>query len=106
MEIESSLVLAQNQLTVTPTAREPQKQAETQEQQNQRRDTQLPRQQVVVRQNNPEAFEQAERFRQQKNNTAQQQDFSSRQAIETYQSLANAQQRSEIQSLLGIDTFV
>ncbi|GAA6185094.1 MULTISPECIES: hypothetical protein [Alteromonadaceae] len=106
MEIESSLVAAQNQLTITPTAREPQKQAEAQEQQNQRRDTQLPRQQVVTRQNSPEAYAQAERFREQKNSASQPQDFSARQAIDAYQSLAKESQRSEIQSLLGIDTFV
>ncbi|GAB2700047.1 hypothetical protein Q4574_15370 [Aliiglaciecola sp. 3_MG-2023] len=106
MEIKSSLVAAQNQLTITPTAREPQKQAEAQEQQNQRRDTELPRQQVVTRQNTPEAFAQAERFSQQKSNSSQPQDFTARQAIDAYQSLAKENQRSEIQSLMGIDTFV
>lgn len=106
MEIKSSLVAAQNQLTIAPTAPEPQRQAETREQQNQRRSTELPRQQVVVRQNNPEAFEQAERFRQQSRASSEQADSRSRLAIDTYQSLSNQQQRAEIQSLLGIDTYV
>ncbi|GAB5379768.1 MAG: hypothetical protein Alis3KO_06590 [Aliiglaciecola sp.] len=106
MEIESSLVAAQNQLTIAPTAPEPQRQAEAREQQNQRRSTELPRQQVVVRQNNPEAFAQAERFRQESQATAEQTNPRARQAIDTYQSFATLQQRAEIQSLLGVDTYV
>lgn len=106
MEIESSLVAAQNQLTFNPTAPDPQRQAVNQEQQNQRRNTELPRQQIVVRQNNPEAFEKAEQFQQRQQSNAEGVDSRSRRAIDTYQSLANDQQRTDIQSLLGIDTFV
>lgn len=106
MEIESSLVAAQNQLTFNPTAPDPQRQAVNQEQQNQRRNTELPRQQVVVRQNNPEAFEKAEQFQQRQQSNVEGVDARSRRAIDTYQSLANDQQRNDIQSLLGIDTFV
>ncbi|GAA0858192.1 hypothetical protein [Aliiglaciecola litoralis] len=107
MEIESSLVAAQNQLTFNPTAPDPQRQAVDKEQQNQRRNTELPRQQVVARQNKPESYEKAEQFRQQQQQqNGQSVDLRSRQAIDAYQTLANAQQRNEIQSLLGIDTYV
>jgi membrane protein involved in colicin uptake len=106
VEIESSLVAVQNQLTFNPTAPDPQRQAATQEQQNQRRNTELPRQQVVSRQNNPEAFKRADQFRQQQQQNTQSLDLRSRQAIDTYKTLANDQQRNEIQSLLGIDTYV
>ncbi len=106
MEIESSLVAAQNQLTINPAPPDSQRQAVNQEQQNQRRNTELPRQQVVVRQNNPEAFAKAEQFQQRRQDNVEGGDLRSRRAIDTYQSLANEQQRNDIQSLLGIDTYV
>lgn len=105
MEIESSLVAAQNGLAITPNQREPQREAENRQQEAQRQTTELPRTQVVVRQANPEAFEQAERFRQQQQANYEQPNPRARNAINAYQSLANQQQRSEVQQLLGIDTY-
>lgn len=104
MEVESSLVAAQNALTIAPASREPQKQAEVREQQAQRQTTELPASQVVSRQPTAEAFEQAEKF-------SQQQGFQERansrakDAIDAYQSLATDQKRQEIQQMLGIDTY-
>lgn len=105
MDIESSLVAAQNGLAITPNQREPQREAENRQQQAERQTTELPRQQVVVRQGNPEAFERADQFRQQQQATYAQPDARARNAINAYQSLANQQQRSEVQQLMGIDTY-
>ena len=105
MEIESSLVAAQNGLAITPNQREPQREAENRQQEAQRQSTELPRTQVVVRQATPEAYAEAERFREQRQATADQPNSRSRNAIDAYQSLANQQQRSEVQRLLGIDTY-
>ena len=104
-KLKSSLVAAQNGLAITPTTREPQKDAEARQQQEQRAATELPRSQVVVRQNNPEAFQQAERFREQKATAYEQPNARARNAINQYQSLATEQRRSEIQQLMGIDTY-
>lgn len=106
MELESSLVAAQNALVINPSLREPQQQAEAREQQIQRRNTELPAPQVVVRQNNPEAFAQADRFRQQQQTFSDNPNNRSRNAINTYQSLATEQQREGLQRLLGVDTYV
>ncbi len=104
MEVESSLVAAQNALTITPASREPQKQAEVREQQAQRQTTELPATQVVSRQPSAETFEQAEKFRQdqgfqERSNTR------AKEAINAYQSLASEQKRQEIQQMLGVDTY-
>ena len=106
MELESSLVAAQNALAVNPTHRDPQQQAEAREQQIQRRNTELPLSQVVVRQNNPEAFAQAERFREQQQTFNENSNNRSRNAINSYQSLDKEQQRQDLQQLLGVDTYV
>lgn len=106
MELESSLVAAQNALVVNPSLRDPQQQAEAREQQIQRRNTELPLSQIVVRQNNPEAFAQAERFRQQQQTFSDNSSNRSRNAINTYQSLSTEQQREDLQRLLGVDTYV
>ncbi len=105
MDLETSLVAAQNALVVNPTLRDPQQQAEAREQQLQRRNTELPASQVVVRQNNPEAFAQAERFRQQQQTFSENSNGRSRGAIDAYQSLAREQERSNIQQLFGVDTY-
>lgn len=106
MELESSLVAAQNALVVNPSLRDPQQQAEAREQQIQRRNTELPLSQIVVRQNNTEAFAQAERFRQQQQTFSDNSSNRSRNAINTYQSLSTEQQREDLQRLLGVDTYV
>lgn len=106
MEIESSLIAAQNAFTITPAMREPQEQAKAREQQNQRLDTELPRRQIVSRQSSPEAFAQADKFRQQQQYSNEPYSARNRTAIDAYQSLANAQQRVNIQQMLGIDTYV
>ncbi len=105
MEIESSLVAAQNALTINPTVREPQRQAEAREQQAKQANTELPRAKVVARQAQPEAFEQADRFRQQQNYTEQNGASKNQQAINAYTRLSNDQQRQEIQQLFGVDTY-
>ena len=106
MELESSLIAAQNALIVNPSLRDPQQQADAREQQLQKRNTELPLSQVVVRQNKPEAFAQAERFRQQQQTFNDNPNNRSRTAINTYQSLAKEQQRQDLQRLLGVDTYV
>lgn len=105
MEIESSLVAAQNALTVNPAPREPQREAEARQEQTQRQSTELPRTQVVVRQGSSEAFEQADRFRQNRETGFDQPSGRARNAIAAYQSLETEQRRSEIQELFGVDTF-
>lgn len=105
MEIESSLVAAQNALAVNPSPREPQREANVREQEQQRRDTELPRSQIVARQATPEAFAKAEKFQQQQQAFYQQSSLRARQAVGAYQNLVNAQQRSEIQNMMGIDTY-
>lgn len=105
MEVESSLVAAQNALTIAPSQREPQKQAEAREQQSQRQTTELPKAQVVVRQYSAQAFEQAEQFRQRNVVDDDTQSQKSKVAISAYQSLSDEQQKSEIQQMLGIDTY-
>jgi hypothetical protein len=106
LEIESSIIAAQNALAINPAVREPQKEADTRQQQIQRQDTEYPRTQVVVRQGNPQAFSQAEKFREQQQSFYDQPDKRSSQAISAYQSLAREQLRSEIQQKLGVDTYV
>ncbi|MCV2885095.1 hypothetical protein OE749_10370 [Aestuariibacter sp. AA17] len=105
MEVESSLVAAQNGLAISPSQPEPQRQAEAQQQQAQRQQTELPRTQVVVRQADSEASEQADRFRQQQRTTYEQPDARSRSAINAYQALELEERRSEIKSLFGVDTY-
>ena len=106
MEIESSIIAAQNALAVTPAVREPQKEADARQQQVQRQDTEFPRTQVVVRQGDAQSFNQAEKFRQQQQAFYDQPSKRSSEAIYAYQSLAREQQRSEIQQKLGVDTYV
>ena len=106
MELESSLVAAQNALVINPSLRNPQQQADAREQQLQRRNTELPISQVVVRQNKPEAFAQAERFQQQQQTFSDNSNNRTRSAINSYQSLAKEQQRQDLQRLLGVDTYV
>lgn len=105
MELESSIVASQNAVVVNPTVREPQKEADVRQQQQQRQVTEFPRTQVVTRQGGAEAFEQAERFRE-RQSFQEQPSGRSRQAIDAYQSLLREDKRSEIQQLMGVDTYV
>lgn len=105
MELESSIVASQNAVVVNPTVREPQKEADVRQQQQQRQVTEFPRTQVVTRQGGAEAFEQAERFRE-RQSFQEQPSSRSRQAIDAYQSLLREDKRSEIQQLMGVDTYV
>jgi hypothetical protein len=105
MELESSLVASQNALVVNPPQRDPQQESLARQQEQQRRTTELPRTQVVVRQN-AAAFEQAEQFqRDQTINYDQPTNRRARTAINAYNSLEREQRREEIRSLLGVDTF-
>jgi len=106
VELESSLIASQNALAITPNAREPQQEAQARRQEEQRRSaTEFPREQVVVRQGNAEAFNQAERFQNQRQSNYDQPNSRARNAINAYQSLATEQQRSELNQLLGVDTY-
>ncbi|WP_438863545.1 hypothetical protein [Neptunicella sp.] len=105
MEIESSLVASQNALAVNPPVREPQREAQSRQQQEQQKVTQLPASQVVVRQGNAQAFEEADKYRQQKA-VYDQPEPRARQAISAYQSLQRDGQRSDIHQSLGVDTYV
>ncbi len=104
MEIESSIVAAQNALTVNPALREPQRSGPPRDQTQQRAATEYPPEQVVVRQAKPENYAQADKFREQQ---YEQRGYGrSSQAISAYQSMVNDQKRQEIQQLFGVDTYV
>lgn len=106
MELESSIVASQNAVVVNPTVREPQKEAEARQQKQQTQVTEFPRSQVVTRQGGAEAFEKAERFRQQNSGFQEQSNAKNRQAIEAYQSQQKDGRRDEIHQLMGVDTYV
>ncbi|MDN4504362.1 hypothetical protein QX776_18275 [Alteromonadaceae bacterium BrNp21-10] len=105
MEIESSVVAAQNGLTVNPTVREPQREAEARQQQEQQKVTELPRSQVVTRQGSAQDFVQADKYREQRA-VHDQPNSRAKQAISAYQSLQRDHQQSEIHQSLGVDTYV
>ena len=105
MEIESSIVASQNALIINPSPRQPEREAEARAQQQQRQQTELPVSQTVVRQRSAEAFEQAERFNQQKRPGYETPNPQNEAALEAYQSLARETQREEIRGLLGIDLY-
>lgn len=108
LDLEPSIIAAQNALIVTPTTVQPERQAAERQQQAQKENTELPRTQVVLRQNSAEGFEQAEKYRQQRqqNFNEPQKDRSSQIAINLYQSFAIDEQRKELQMLVGVDTYV
>lgn len=106
MEVESSLVASQNAIAVNPAVKEPQREADVRQQQEQRQTTEFPRTQVVVRQGTNETFNQAERFREERQAFREPSDSRARQALEAYQSLEREEKRSEIQQTMGVDTFV
>lgn len=105
MEIESSLIASQNALAINPSVREPQRDAQARQQQEQQRVTQLPPDQVVARQGNAQAFEEADKYRQDKA-VYDQPDPKARQAISAYQSLQRDGLRGDIHQSLGVDTYV
>ncbi|MDM7860286.1 hypothetical protein QTP81_06735 [Alteromonas sp. ASW11-36] len=105
MEIESSIVASQNALIINPAQRQPEREAEARAQQQQRQQTELPVTQTVSRQANAEAFEQAERFRQQRRSNYDAPNPQTQAALNTYQSLQTEQRREEIRGLLGIDIY-
>lgn len=105
MEIESSIIAAQNSLVINPPLREPQREVDARQQQEQRQTTELPQTQVVNNRGGAQAFEQAERFRQQQQTFYDQPNSRTREALNAYQSLATEQRRSEIQQLVGVDTY-
>ena len=59
---------------------------------------------VILRQGGPEAFVQADSFRQQ--GTGEQSSLRGQQAIDAYETIAKEQRRGEIQLLLGVDTYI
>jgi len=105
LELESSLVASQNAVVVNPSVREPHKEADLRQQQQQRQVTEFPKTQVVTRQGGAEAFDQAEKFRQ-KQDFQEQPGAKGRQAIDAYQSLLREDKRAEISQLMGVDTYV
>lgn len=106
MDLDPSIIAAQNALVVTPATVQPERQATERQQQSLRQDTELPRTQVVVRQNSAEGFEQAEKFRKQRQPFEQQTpDRNSQNAINLYQSFEIDEQRKGVQMLVGVDTY-
>lgn len=105
VEIESSIVASQNALITNPSLRQPEREADTRAQQQQRQQTELPVTQTVVRQASAEAFEQAERFRQQRRSTYDAPNAQSQAALDAYQSLQRESRRDDIRGLLGIDVY-
>lgn len=109
MEIESSVVASQNAIISNPAVREPQREADLRQQQEQRQETELPKNQTVVRSGDNQVFEQAEKFRQKQSSSDQfrePRDNRSQVAVSAYQSLAKEAKREEIQQLMGVDTYV
>lgn len=109
MDIESSLVASQNAIAVNPSVREPQREADLRQQQEQKQNTELPKYQAVVRSGDNQVFEQAEKFRQKQDFNEQYRDqpgAKGQQAISAYQSLQKEAKREEIQQLMGVDTYV
>ena len=110
MEIESSVVASQNAIVNNPTVREPQREADLRQQQEQRQETELPKNQTVVRSGDNQVFEQAEKFRQKQSSSGESfresRDNRSQAAISAYQSLAKETKREEIRQLMGVDTYV
>ncbi|WP_100642841.1 hypothetical protein [Alteromonas facilis] len=104
MDIESSIVAAQNALVVNPSARQTERAADAREQQ-QRAQTQLPPQQTVVRQASTEAYEQAEQFRKRNRSGYDAPSAQAQAALDTYQSLQRESRREEIRGMLGIDLY-
>ena len=106
LEIESSIVASQNAIAVNPAVREPQRESETRQQQQQRQTTELPQTQAVTNQQaGAQAFEQAERFRQQQQTFYDQPNAQTREALYAYQSLATQTQREQIQQVVGVDVY-
>ncbi|MFC6439511.1 hypothetical protein [Bowmanella sp. JS7-9] len=106
MELESSLVAAQNAIITPPNFREPNRSAAEQQQtQQQRANTQLPPAQVVVRQGSAEAYQQADQYRKQQT-YYDQPEGKARAALAAYQSLQLDAKRDEIKQFLGVDTYV
>ena len=105
VEIESSVVAAQNGISVNPPVREPQRQAEARQQQEQQRQTEFPKTQVVTRQGSAQDFEQADKYREQRA-FYDQPNTRAKQAISAYQSLQREHLQAEIHQSLGVDTYV
>lgn len=109
MEIESSLVASQNAIVVSPSVKEPQRESDVRQQQEQKQNAELPKYQAVVRSGDTQVFEQAEKFRQKQGFDEQYRDqpgAKAQQAISAYQSLYKEARREEIQQLMGVDTYV
>lgn len=109
MEIEASVVASQNAIIVNPSVKEPQREADVRQQQEQRQNTELPKFQTVVRSGDNQIFEQAEKFREKQSSGEQfrePSDNKAQLAISAYQSLAKEARREEIQQLMGVDTYV
>jgi len=109
VEIESSVVASQNAIISNPPVREPQREVDTRQQQEQRQNTELPKRQTVVRSGDNQVFEQAEKFRSKQafNETFREpRDAKAQQAISAYQSLDKEARRAEIQQLMGVETYV
>ena len=111
MDIEASIVAPQNALVVNPSVREPQREVDARQQQEQRQNSELPRQQTVVRSGDAQAYEQAEKYRQKQGQVAgetfrERSDAKAEFAISAYQSLQNEARREEIKQMMGVDTYV
>lgn len=90
MEIESSIVASQNAIVVNPQVKEPQREVDARQQQEQRQNSELPKLQTVVRSGDNQVFEQAEKFRQKQSSNEQYgepRDSKAQSAISAYQSL-------------------
>lgn len=105
MDIESSIVASQNALIINPSQRQAEREAQTRAQQAPRQVTELPITQTVSRQRSAEAYEQAERFNQQRRPGYDTPTAQSKAALDAYQSLARESQRDEIRGLLGVDIY-
>lgn len=60
---------------------------------------------AIIQSGNAEAFNQADDFRQGRNNQFEQDRNTPNRAIQAYQSIAREERRAEVQQLLGVDTF-
>ncbi|WP_100656797.1 hypothetical protein [Alteromonas flava] len=105
MDIESSIVAAQNALVVNTPARQPEREAESRAQQQQRTQTELPAQQTVIRQASAEAYQRADQYRKDTRAGYDNPPLPVQSALDAYQSLERESRREEVRGLLGIDLY-
>lgn len=107
MNINGSQFDAGSGLTINPALRDKPKNQNVQRIEEQQGRAERPDAAIVLRPGSEEAFERADRFREQQQKTYREfQDGRTQDAIQAYNSLALEGKRAEIHGMLGVDTYV